>query len=81
LEANQAVSFFVKLQLFGAAVTVQSQTLDNGQTLEKLVIKGATGIYDSTTISRYTIGTNEEEWDKEISQHQNIGHREILFDA
>jgi hypothetical protein len=86
LEANQAVSIFVKLQILCRlqilrrdAASVQSQTLENSQTREKLVIKGATGFYTPTTISRYPFGTNEEEWSEEMSQCQNIDNRMIKF--
>jgi hypothetical protein len=82
LEATQAVSFFVKLKIVCAAISVQSQTLENSQTREKLVIKGATEFDGSATISRYPMGTNEQEWIEEMSQRPNIyTNRMIKFDA
>jgi hypothetical protein len=82
LEANQAISFFVKLQIACAAVIAQSQTLENSQTREKLVIKVATSVNDPTTISRYPMGTNEQEWIGELSQCPNIdANRRIVFDT
>jgi hypothetical protein len=81
LEANQAVSFFIKLTSFRDDDSVQSLTLKNGQTQEKLVTKGigTNENYDYVTISRYPMGTNEEEWIKEMRQHPNIDNREIDF--
>jgi hypothetical protein len=71
-----------ELQIACAAVTAQSQTLENSQTREKLVIKGATAVNDPTTISRYPMGTNEQEWSGELSQSPNIdANRRIVFDA
>jgi hypothetical protein len=80
LEANKAASFFIKLIAFRDAANVQSVTLENGQTREKLVIKGANGDYRPVTISRYPMGTNEEKVE-EISQHTNRDNREIGFYA
>jgi hypothetical protein len=75
LEAKQQqVGFFIKLENFRDAASVQSLTLENGQTQEKLVIKG--GLY--VTISRYPMGINEEKWK---SQYPNFGNRKIKFDA
>jgi hypothetical protein len=80
LEANQAVSFFVKLENFrdDDDVSVQSLTLENGKTQEELVIKGQG--HDYVTISRCPMGTkaNEEECE-EMSQHTNIHNRTIIF--
>jgi hypothetical protein len=82
LEANQAVSFFVKLIIFGATASVQSLTLENSQTREKLVIKEATRIYNLATISRYQMGTNEEGWIEEMSQFPKMdANREIVFNT
>jgi hypothetical protein len=79
LEANQAVSFFIKLEGFCDDASVQSLTLENGQTQEKLVIKGVNGIFDPVTISRYPLGTNEEEWNEEMSEYPKIHNRQIIF--
>jgi hypothetical protein len=76
LEANQAVSFFIKLKNFRDQTIVQPLILENGKTQEKMVIKG-TSHYLS--ISRYPMGTNEEEWEEEISKRINIYNRQILF--
>jgi hypothetical protein len=59
--------------------SVQSLTLENGKTREKLVIKGANGDYRPVTISRYPMGTNEKEWIEELSQHSNMDNRKIEF--
>jgi hypothetical protein len=80
LEANQAVTFFIKLEKFRGAASAQSLTLENRKTLEKLVIKRANGDYDPVTISRYPMWTNEEEWVEEMSQHLNTDNRTIEFD-
>jgi hypothetical protein len=76
LEANQqAVSFFIQLENFRDDSSVQSLTLENGKTQEKLVIKR--GHY--VTISRYPVGINEAEWMEEMSQDPNIHNRKIEF--
>jgi hypothetical protein len=80
LEANRAVSLFIKLLFFHDNDSVQSSTLENSKTREKLVIKREIESYDFVTISRYPIGTNEEEWEKEMSQCKNIHNRRIEFD-
>jgi hypothetical protein len=80
LEANQqAVSFFIKLEDFRDAPVVQSLTLENGKTQEKLAIKGKTQDRNYVTISRYPMGTNEEEWIIEMSQYAIIDNRKIEF--
>jgi hypothetical protein len=79
LEANQAVSFFIKLENFRDATTVQPLTLENGQTREKLVIKGKTQGQDYVSILRCPLGTNEEEWIEEM-QRPNSDNRKIIFD-
>jgi hypothetical protein len=76
LEANKAVSFFIELKNFRDAYSLQFSTLENGQTQEKLVIKGKT---QHVSISRYPIGTNEEKWNEEMSQGPNIPNRKIEF--
>jgi hypothetical protein len=80
LEANQAVSFFIKLINFRDA-SVQSLTLENGQTQEKLVIKGRTGGQYYVTISRYPMKTNEKEWVEEMNQVIEPDNRIIEFNA
>jgi hypothetical protein len=46
-----------------------------------LVIKGANESYDPVvSISRYALGTNEEEWIEEMSQRSKIDNRTIKFD-
>jgi hypothetical protein len=81
LEASQAVRFFIKLKEFRDFANVQSLTMENGQTQEILVIKGVNENTDYVTISRYPMGTNEEEWNKEMNEDANIYNREIIFDA
>jgi hypothetical protein len=81
MEATQAVSFFIKLSKFRDDASVQSLTLENGQTQEKLVIKGENESYHPVvTISRCPMGTNEEEWGEEMSQPPNFDNRTIKFD-
>jgi hypothetical protein len=81
LEANQAVSFFVKRKILRDAISVQSLTLENGQTREKLVIKRATAFYGPVMILRYPMGINEEEWIEEMSKFPNMdANRMIAFD-
>jgi hypothetical protein len=77
LEASQAVSFFIKV--FRDVASVQSLTLENGQTGEKLVIKGKTEGRDPVTIARYPMGTNEEELIEEMSKFPNRDNRYIAF--
>jgi hypothetical protein len=83
LEANGAVSFFIKLLYFRDSDSVQSLTLENGQTQEKLVIKGANGIHDPVvSISRYPMGTNEKEWIDELNHaHTLTIGTSIYFDV
>jgi hypothetical protein len=83
LDDNQAVSFFIKLEEFRNDVSVQSLTLENSQTQEKLVIKGRTQGHEYVSISRYPMGTNEEEWAEEMQmsqrQYPSIVNRRIEF--
>jgi hypothetical protein len=82
LEANQAVSFLIQLQNFRDEASVQSLTLKNGQTQEQLIIRGANEFYEPVvSISRCSMGTNEEKWNDELRQSANIHNRKILFDA
>jgi hypothetical protein len=68
LDANQAVSFFVCIVNTNPlhrrdAVNVQSISLPNDKTQEKLVINGIhlrPEAQDFVMISRYTMGANEE---------------------
>jgi hypothetical protein len=78
LEANQAVSFFIFLKHF-RDVSVQSLTLENGKTREKLVIKAKTQEHDYVTISRYPMGINEEKWNEEMNQRPNTRRRKITL--
>jgi hypothetical protein len=66
--------------MFRRQASIQSLTLENGQTQEKLVIKGTNDNYKPVTISRYPIGTNEEEWVEEMSQRPDTDNRKIEFD-
>jgi hypothetical protein len=78
LEVNQtAISFFVYLY-FENATNVQSVTLENGKTQEKLVIRReAFGM----SISRHPIGATEK-WIEEMNQYfmqKNEGRRKIII--
>jgi hypothetical protein len=80
LEAKQAVSFFIQLLYFRDDAIVESLTLENGQTQEKLVLRGANEFYDPVvSISRFPIKTNVDEWIKEMGQHPNFDNRIIQF--
>jgi hypothetical protein len=87
LEAKQAVSFSIKLQYsWYDEDNVQFQTLENGQTREKLVIKEGYGYFVPMTISRCPMGTNEEELIEEglleqMGEYPNIPNRQIIFSA
>jgi hypothetical protein len=59
MEARQPISFFLHLNQFLAADTVQSFCVDNAKTNEKLVIKGATRQWGPMTISRYPLDAEE----------------------
>jgi hypothetical protein len=78
LEATHAVSFFIKLENFRDSASVQPLILENGQTQEKLAIKGKTEDHDYLSISRYPLGTNEKEWIEEIVQHEYVDNRTII---
>jgi hypothetical protein len=67
MEANQPVSFFIHLNYFWAAHTVQSFSLENLKTNEKLVIKGAARRWGPMTISRYPMEAAEE-WIEEMAK-------------
>jgi hypothetical protein len=60
MEAKQPISYFIHLNQFLAADTVQSFCVDNAITSEKLVIKGATRQWGPMTISRYPMEAAEE---------------------
>jgi hypothetical protein len=82
LEANQAVSFFIRFHMFRDEDSVQSLTLENGKTHEKLVIRGKTGDNKFLSISRCPMGTNEAEWIEEIIidfKDHRIINRHIAF--
>jgi hypothetical protein len=61
LDANQAVSFFASFWFIDTAANVQSISLDNHKTQEKLVIQG-NDLHPKilVTISRYPMGPTEE---------------------
>jgi hypothetical protein len=75
LAAKQAVSFLIKLRYFRDEDNVQLLTLENHQTHEKLVIRGITPGHTYVSISRYPMGTNEDEWFE--YQRPNIDNRKI----
>jgi hypothetical protein len=81
LEANQAVSFFIKLINFRDDASVQSLTLENLQTQEKLVIKRANKSCIHVTILRYPMGNNEKELVEEMNQLTAPDNRIIEFNA
>jgi hypothetical protein len=80
LEATQAVSFFIRLDTFRDEDSLQSLTLENGKTQEKLVIKGKTGDDKYMSISRCPMGTNEAEWIEEMNKGPSIYNRQIGFE-
>jgi hypothetical protein len=61
--AQQGVNYGVKLFWFEDVARIEACTLDNGQTNERLVIKGTRA---DLSISRYPIGSNEE-WIEEMT--------------
>jgi hypothetical protein len=79
LEANQAVSFFIKFAKFRDYASVRSMTLENCQTREKLVIKLKTQGPDYLSISRCPMETNVEVWIKEMRKRPNLENRTIEF--
>jgi hypothetical protein len=72
MEARQSNSFFIHLDNFRDADTVQSFSLDNVKTNEKLMIKGATRRWGHMTISRYPMEANEE-WIEEMAKYEDGG--------
>jgi hypothetical protein len=67
LEAKKAVAFFIHIEyLVHVNSSVQSLTLDNGLTNEKLVIERKNLF--NVTISRYPCGTSEE-WIKTMTEN------------
>jgi hypothetical protein len=80
LEANQAVSFFVILSRFRDEASVQFLTLENGQTQEKLAIKGITEGHDYVTITRCPLEMEiNDEWGEEMKQQRQNSNRAIEF--
>jgi hypothetical protein len=76
LDANQAVSFFVCIQIWNRdeAAHVQSLSLDNNKTQENLVIQGLDidpNLIGFVTISRYPMGATEE-WIKEMRKGMEV---------
>jgi hypothetical protein len=80
MEARQPISFFIHLNEFRAAQTVQSFSMHNAKTNEKLVIKGATHRWDTSpmTISRYPMEAAEE-WIEEIAKYENEEHQNRII--
>jgi hypothetical protein len=67
LEAKKALTFFIHIKhLVHVNSSVQSLTLDNGQTNEKLVIERKNLF--RVAISRYPIGASEE-WIKTMAEN------------
>jgi hypothetical protein len=70
MEARQPISFFIHLDNFLGADTVQTLLLYNAITNEKLVIKGATRQWGTMTISRYSMEAAEE-WIEEMAKYED----------
>jgi hypothetical protein len=70
MEARLPISFFIHLDHFRDADTVQSFSLDNAKTNEKLVIKRVTRRSDSMTISRFPMDAAEE-WIEEMAKYED----------
>jgi hypothetical protein len=68
MEARQPISFFIHLDELRDTNNVQSFSLDNAITNEKLVIKGAKRRWGPMTISRYPNDVAEE-WIEEMAKY------------
>jgi hypothetical protein len=67
MKAKQAASFYIKIGGFDDMRKVMAPlSLQNIQTGEKMVITDV-----DLTISRFPIGTNEEEWHREMAQYSD----------
>jgi hypothetical protein len=86
MEATQPASFFIHLnvrtseraQSFFHTVQVQSFSLDNDKTNEKLVIKEATHRWGPMTISRYPTEAAEE-WIEEMAKYEDEKHQNRII--
>ena len=75
MTAKQATSFFINIiKHVWNPLTVQTYTLDNEKTNEKLVVE-----QDSrrVKISRYPVGANEE-WIKEMAKYEDTYEYRII---
>jgi hypothetical protein len=84
LEAKKAVTYFIHFEcwlpiLSSSSSGVQSLTLDNGQTNEKLVIERKDAIM-KVAISRYPIGSSQE-WIKRMTEEPTHKYRNIKIDC
>jgi hypothetical protein len=77
LEAKKAVTFFIHFDYWFYSTSVQSLTLDNGQTNEKLVIERKDDFV--VVISRYPIGSSQE-LIKRMAEKPTHKYRYIIID-
>ena len=75
LEFMQHVNYFIYIDHWGF-FNVESLTLDNGQTKEKLVIKNAR--QGHVTVSRYPMDASDE-WIEGMNKKPNNEYRNILI--
>ena len=76
MNSNRAVSFSIWLSFYPDAANVQSLSMDNEKTNEKLVIKGADESYGDVFISRYPVGVSDK-WIDEMSKILDYKYRII----
>jgi hypothetical protein len=76
MDSSGAVSFFIHLRYFPNANIVQSDSLENSKTSERLVINGTHQPFKSVTIARHPMQATEE-WIEEMGNNPVSTYRKI----
>jgi hypothetical protein len=80
MKADRVISFFIHIYFFGNGQHVQTQTLYNCQTTQRLVIQGyGPNEYPFVKILRLPIGATAE-WIEEMDQESEWKYRKIIID-
>jgi hypothetical protein len=76
MDSSGAVSFFIHLQDFSNADNVQSDSLENSKTSERLVINGNDQPFRPVTIARHPMQATEE-WIAKMGKEFDTEYRYI----
>jgi hypothetical protein len=79
MDSCGAASFFIRLRYFPNADNVQSDSLDNNKTSERLVITGTDHPFGYVTIARHPMQATEE-WIEEMGKYLGFEYRYIYVD-